>query len=112
MKKFYTHLIEIDSIIVELEKLNLSESEKLHLAGLIDSSLHHIVLDAILSELGEEDKKAFLRHLESDDQEKIWEHLNSKVDNIEDKIKKAAEGLKEEIHKDLKEAHKIKGGVS
>ncbi|OGH11961.1 MAG: hypothetical protein A2857_05940 [Candidatus Levybacteria bacterium RIFCSPHIGHO2_01_FULL_36_15] len=104
MKKyFYSHIIEIDSIILELNKLDLSESEKTHLITLIDSSIHHVVLDAILSELSPEDKKIFLEHLSSDEHDKIWQLLNGKIENIENKIKKAAEALKEELRKDIKD---------
>ena len=104
MKNFYTHLIELESIIVELDKLNLSEEQKHHLASLIDSSLHHTILDAILSELNETDKRVFLKHVHDGDNDKIWQFLNGKVENIEDKIKKAADDLKMELHKDLKES--------
>jgi hypothetical protein len=105
---FYSQVIEIESLIVELDKMDLSEDERSHLASLIDSSLHHTVLDAVLSELPEQDKKVFLKHLEKNDHPKIWTHLNKKVDNIEEKIKKAAEELKTELHKDLKEAKQVK----
>lgn len=108
MKSFYGHLISVESLIVELDQLDLSEEEKHHLAALIDSSLHHKILDAVLSELGEEEKQKFLFHLSRDEDEKLWELLNSKVDNIEDKIKKAAEDLKSELHKDIKEARQKK----
>ena len=104
MKYFYTHLIEIESIMVELDKMYLSAGEKLHLAQLIDSSLHHTILDAIFSELSEQDKKALVYHLKEDDHKKTWKFLNEKVDGVEEKIKKAAEDLKVELHKDLKEA--------
>jgi hypothetical protein len=108
MKKFYSHLIEVESLIIELDKLDLTEEQKIHLAGLVDSSLHHTVLDAVLSELSPEDKRAFLHHLNEENHNKIWQFLNSKVDNIEEKIKKAAEDLKTELKKDLKEAGKRK----
>lgn len=106
MKQFYTHLIEIDSIIIELDKMDLSPEQKEHLADLLDSSLHHTILDAIMSELKEEDKKIFLKHALEDNHEKIWEFLNGRVDNIEDKIKKAADDLKVELHKDIQESKK------
>lgn len=102
MKQFYSHLIETQSIIVELDKLDLTDEQKTHLAGLIDSSLHHTVLDAVLSELSDADKKVFLQSLKEDDHGKIWQFLNEKVDNIEDKIKKAAEDLVKEMHEDIK----------
>ncbi|MBI2196335.1 hypothetical protein HYU45_01855 [Candidatus Daviesbacteria bacterium] len=108
MKQFYSHLIEVESLIVELDKLDLTGEQKIHLAGLVDSSLHHTVLDAVLSELSPEDKKAFLYHLRDADHNKIWQFLNTKVNNIEEKIKKAAGDLKEELRKDLREAGKKK----
>lgn len=101
---FYSHLIEIESIIVELDKLDLSKEQKLHLTGLIDSSLHHTILDVVLSELSLGDKRVFLNHLQEDDHDKIWQLLNEKVDNIEEKIKKTADDLKSQLQKDLKEA--------
>ena len=104
MKNFYTHLIEIDSIIIELDKMDLSPEQKHQLASLIDSSLHHTILDAILTELKEEDKKVFLKHVHEGINAKIWEFLNDKVDNIEEKVKKAAQQLKVELHKDIKES--------
>ena len=107
MKFFYSHLIEIETITTELDKMNLSPNEKLHLANLIDESLHHTILDAIFSELKAEDKKTLVTHLSEGKHDKIWNFLNTKVDNVEDKIKKAADELKVEMHKDLQEAKKI-----
>lgn len=105
---FYTHLIEIDSVFIELEKLDLSEIEKKQLAHLIDSNLHHHILDAILSELNMEDKKLFMEHLSKENEKKIWHFLNAKTDNIEEKIKQAVEELKEKLHKDIKESKRRK----
>ena len=107
MTLFYTHLIEIESIIVELDKMDLSKEEKLYLTELIDQSLHHTILDAIFSELSEQDKRIFVNHLHEGKQEQIWKFLNEKIDGVEDKIKAAADGLKKELHKDLKEAKKL-----
>lgn len=103
---FYSHLIEIETITSELGKMDLSEEEKLHLAELIDSSLHHTILDAILSQLQDQDKRVFLRHVTSGDDLKIWNFLNGKIEGVEEKIKKAAESLKGELHKDLREVTK------
>ena len=104
MKKyFYSHIVEIDSVIMELGKMSLSENEKKHLIDIVDSSIYHAILDAILSELSENDKKIFLKHLSADKHDKIWEHLNSKIENIEEKIKKAADELKNKLHKDIKD---------
>ena len=108
MKQFYTHLVEIESIIIRLDKMVLSKEEKLHLAHLIDSSLHHTILDAILSQLSDQDKRMFMTHLTEDNHDKLWKFLNEKVVGIEDKIKNAAETLKKELEKDLKEAGRLR----
>lgn len=104
MRYFFSHLIEIESITRELDKLDLRREQKMHLVALVDSSLYHAILDAILSELSSEDKKIFLAHLKAENNDKIWKLINNKIDKIEDKIKKAAKDLTEELQKDLKEA--------
>ncbi|EKD64825.1 MAG: hypothetical protein ACD_50C00290G0002 [uncultured bacterium] len=102
-KNFYSHLIETSLISLELADLDLSKDERIHLLQLAEDNIHHTILDAILSELSEEDKKTFLHHLSKDDHDKVWEHLKQKIENIEDKIKSAAESIKKELHKDIKE---------
>lgn len=104
MKKyFYTHIIDTSTLSLELGNMNLTPKERMHLISLIDSNIHHEILDLILSELNPEDKKTFLAHLASENHDKIWKLLNSKVDNIEEKIKKTAETLKKELHKDIED---------
>lgn len=102
-KYFYSHLIETSVLSMELGEMDLTPKERLHLISLIDSNIHHEILDLILSELNASDKKTFLHHLASEDHGKVWKFLNEKVDNIEEKIKKTAEALKKELHKDIKE---------
>ena len=92
---------------LELGNMDLTQQERIHLISLIDSNIHHEILDLILSELNPEDKKTFLTHLASEDHDKVWKLLNEKVENIEEKIKKTAEDLKQELHKDIKEVKKI-----
>ncbi|MBI2019176.1 hypothetical protein HYS95_00720 [Candidatus Daviesbacteria bacterium] len=107
---FYTHLIEIESVTRELDQLDLSQEERHHLAHLVDSSIHHTILDAIFSKLSETDKKVFLNYLKDDDHQKIWNFLNEKTENIESSIKEAAQELKEQLRKDIKEA-KLRGKI-
>ncbi|MFH0937120.1 MAG: hypothetical protein V1808_02420 [Candidatus Daviesbacteria bacterium] len=107
MAHFYSHLIEIEEITIKLEEMNLSNEQKLHLASLLDSTIHHTVLDLILSKLSEEDRKDFLRQLENDSEDKkIMEFLSVKVENIEEEIKEVAKKLKKELHEDIEEAKK------
>lgn len=104
---FYAHLVEIDSVVEELDKMNLTEEEKMHLASLLDSSLHHTVLDAIFAQLSESDKRIFARHVNVGDHDEIWKFLNEKVDNVEDKIKNAAEDLKKKLHEDIRKSKEV-----
>lgn len=104
MKKkqhFYTHLVTTDSLILRLQELNLKEDEHAHLISLIESNMHHAILDAILSELTEEDKKLFLKELASDDHEAIWNFLKKRIERIEEKIEKTADELQKELHSDI-----------
>lgn len=103
-KHFYSHIVETSTLTLELGGMDLSKVERMHLATLVEANLYHVILDAILSELSEEDKKIFLRHVADQRHDEIWNLLHSKVNNIEDKIKKAAEDLKTDLHKDIKEA--------
>lgn len=107
MNFFYAHLIEIEPVSRQLDQLDLSDEQKKHLAKLIDSSIHHTILDAILSELSLQDKRVFLKITQEDDHSKIWEFLHDKIDGIEEKIKRCAKQLQSELHKDLKEAKKV-----
>lgn len=103
---FYSKLVNTDSIVEALNELDLSDEERLRLLGIVESSMHHAVLDAILSELPEEDKQSFLQVLTEDDHKKIWDFLYRKIDAIEKKITDAAEGLKKELHEDIEETKK------
>lgn len=89
--------------------MDLSDDERIHLASLVDSTLHQAILDEILSNLSEADKKLFIHELKKDpESEKILEFLNEKIDNVEEKITKVADELVIEMHKDIKEARKAR----
>lgn len=105
-KHFYSHLVSIDSVHVELSTLDMSDSEKKHLTDLAESNLHHTILDAVLSELTDEDKKVFLRQIHHDDHHSVWRFLNKKTRNIEALIKKTADEMIEKMHEDIKETKK------
>lgn len=101
-KHFYSHLIETSTLSIELGDMDLSPKERLHLISLIDSNIHHEILNLILSELSHLDKKTFLTYLISENHDKVWEFLNEKIKDVEGKIKKTAEDLKKEMHKDIR----------
>jgi hypothetical protein len=105
MKKryFYTHIIDTSTLSLELGEMDLTPKERLHLFSLIDFNIHHEILDLILSELKPNDKKTFLIHLASENHDKIWKFLRDKVDGIEEKIKKTADDIRNELHQDIRE---------
>lgn len=110
MKYFYSHLIEIESIVVKLDELKLSDTQKVHLTSLLDSTIHQVVLDIILSKLSDEDKKIFVEKMMGDPTDhKLMDFLSTKVENIEEEISQAVENLKEELHQDLQEASQKTG---
>ena len=101
---FYSHIIDTSCLSLELADMDLTPKERSHLTSLIDSNIHQEILDLILSELSSHDKKTFLGHLASENHDKVWKLIREKVDNVEEKIKKTADDIKKELHKDIKEA--------
>ncbi|HBB76358.1 MAG: hypothetical protein A2186_03110 [Candidatus Levybacteria bacterium RIFOXYA1_FULL_41_10] len=107
MKKyFYSHIVETSSISLTLSEIDMTNEERAHLSKLAESHLHHAILNTVLSELSEDDKKIFLTHLSEDDHDKIWALLKEKISDIEGKIKNAGEMLKKELHKDIEDSKK------
>lgn len=105
MAHFYSHIIEIESIVMKLDEMELTNEQKIHLASLIDSTIHNHVLDLIFSQLSDEDKMVLVEKMKSGTKNKeIMDFLSQKVDNIEDQILKTVDSLKDELHEDIKEA--------
>ncbi len=107
-KQFYTHLIEIDSIHTELETIPLEKHEKDELVAIVHSTIHHVIIETVLSELPEEDGKLFLSHVTEEKHDSVWELLKQKIEGVEGKITKAIENLKTELHQDIDEVKKEK----
>src|SRR3989344_6088576 len=108
-KHFYSNLVDMDTLESDLDFLTLSKSEKDELLELAHVHVHQAVMDAILSELNDADKKRFLELMAEGRDEKIWEHLNNKVERIEDRITEAAHAIKKEMREDIK---KVKARTS
>lgn len=104
-KHFYTHLIEISDITIELANMDLTPEERVHLLSLIDANIHSAVVNTVLSELPEEEKKEFLQNLTTNDHLAIWIHLRENIKNADAKIILAVNNLKKELLKDLKEVN-------
>lgn len=107
-KLFYTHLIEIDSVFTVLDLLDMNQHERQELMIIVESTIHHVVVDTVLTELSEEDKKIFLKHLAQDNHDEIWVLLNAKIKHPDKKIQKAVDKIKKDFHNDMKKVMKKK----
>lgn len=106
---FYSDLVEIETIIIALDEMKLDDHHKKHLSSLVDSTIHHTIMDLILSKLEPTDRAEFIKLYNQDPKNKeIRKFLNDKIDGIDNEIKTAAKKLKEELHQDIKESKKIK----
>lgn len=99
---FYSNIVSVEEVVSDLDLLNLTRGEKKELADLAHLNLHTAIVDAVLSELTDSDKKIFLELLARDEHEKIWKHLNEKVEEIEEKITTAGDQVKKELRGDIK----------
>ena len=103
---FYSHLVEIDTVVTELDVLDLNAEEKHELVKIMETTIHHVVLNTVMAELSEEDKKQFLEHLAGNNHSELWKMLTEKVPEVHDKIKKSFHKVKREMSEDIKETHK------
>ncbi|MDD2822842.1 MAG: hypothetical protein PHQ59_02050 [Candidatus Daviesbacteria bacterium] len=105
MKYFYSHLVAIETITEKLDELDMTDSQRKHLAELIDSTIHQEVLDIIFSRLNETDKLLFIEQLKNDPSNpEIIKLLNEKAGDIESEIKEAVVKIKKELHEDVETA--------
>lgn len=102
---FYAHIVNPQDIHMVLDALDVSSEEKEHLRDILESSLHHHIVDLILSELPDEHKHSFLIHLTDDNHDAMWTLVKETIENPEEKIRLSLEDFKQEILNDIKEAH-------
>ncbi len=103
-KHFYSHIIEITPLHSSLDGLELEQEEKAHLLSLIESSLHHAILDTLLSELTDEHKKVFLSFVIKNEHQDAWKLVVTNIPEAEHKIRKTAQSLIDAMHEDIQEA--------
>lgn len=101
-KTFYSHLVEVQIIEGELDKMDLSPEEKKELLHHVDSSIHYTVLDVVLIALPEEHKKTFIDHLNNEKHDAAWEHLLKNTVGIEEKIRNSTSNLLSEFLEDIR----------
>lgn len=107
-KIFYDHLVIREEIIQELDKYVLTVEEREELIRLADETLHHQVLNVILSHLPKEKHPEFLTKFHrSPGDETILEYLKVETSvDIEKEIREEAERVKKEILAEIKRSNK------
>lgn len=103
-KHFYSHLVSIESVHVEISYLEMTDDQKKELLDIAESTMHHTILDTVLSALSEEERRVFLRQVHLDDHAQIWRFLNKKKVDIESRIVSVGEALLKRLHEDIQEA--------
>ncbi|OGY09042.1 MAG: hypothetical protein A2782_00960 [Candidatus Blackburnbacteria bacterium RIFCSPHIGHO2_01_FULL_43_15b] len=102
-KLFYDHLIILEEVEIELGKLELDRDEKRELEELIEETLHHRVLDRVLSELPRVHHEEFLqRFAETPHDPCLIGYLNKKIEqSVEEHIQDEVKKMKKEIMADI-----------
>jgi len=102
MKFFYRKLVQIDDLKNVLESEELAIEEKQELVLMVKDTLHHRVVETVLTHLPEKHHSEFLDTFAKKPQDEgILGFLKEKVEDIEDKITEAIEKVKAEILADL-----------
>lgn len=107
-KIFYDHLINIEEITIELDQNEISIEERSEFISIIDETLHHHVLDIILSNLPFEHHENFLIKFHKaphDPDLLIYLRQVSGID-IEEKIKSKTNAVKKDILSEIKKSMK------
>jgi len=105
MKKvFWDHLIEIEEISIAIDKQAIGKKEKEKLLRVVYQTFDMHILTTVLSHLPKEKHPKFLDYFsKKPDHPQILSLLTKEVQDIEEKIKIAAQKIKKEI---LVELHK------
>ena len=98
---FYSNIIDLEPIYKDLILLELEEHEYKELILIAETTVYHAVINIILTELNKEDKKVFLKLLDKNDHNGIWEHLGKNITNIKDLIQKEVSLVIKELRKDI-----------
>ncbi len=102
-KHFYSHIIETSTLTLEIAELNIDSKERVHLLSLAEANIHSTVVANVLDNLTEEDKKTFLKNVATEDHDQTWQHLSSKIKDVEGLVKNTAVKAIEELLKDIQE---------
>lgn len=105
-KLFYDHLLVIEEVVAVLDKHTITKDEKEKFVALIDETLHHHILDEILTHLPHAHHEEFLQKLVSHPYDPgIMKYLKEKTAvDIEIVIVKRANAVKKTLIKEINAA--------
>ena len=98
-KIFYDHLVIREEITVELDKYSLVREEKEELVQLVDETLHHQILNIILTHLPKDQHRGFLEKFHKTPHD---ESLLKYIKDFEQEIIKEAQKIKRELLSEIK----------
>lgn len=106
-KIFYDHLVVREEVIAQLDKHKIAVEEREELVTLIDETLHHHVLNTILTNLPKEKHEKFLEEFhKAPHNPKLLDFLRQEKADIEEKIMAKAKKIKAEMVAEIKRAKK------
>lgn len=107
-KIFYDHLVLREEVTIELDKYNLAREEKEELIQLVDETLHHQILNTILTHLPKEKHREFLEKFHKAPHD---ESLLKYIKDFEQEIVKEAQKIKRELLSEIKTASRRHAGA-
>ncbi|MCL4390292.1 MAG: hypothetical protein M1484_00030 [Patescibacteria group bacterium] len=108
VKIFYDHLVLREEVIAVLDKHEIAVEEREELIELVDETLHHRVLDVILTHLPAAKHEEFLTKFhQAPHDPKLLNYLQAQTPvDIEAAIRAAAAAAKQELLDEIKRARK------
>ncbi len=101
-KYFYSHLITLEHVKMELSGLDLSDKQKSELLDIAQRQIHHVMMDQALTHIKGEDKKKFLEHIANEEHEQAWNVLRTHVKDAEKHLLYAAHEIYEQLREDIR----------
>lgn len=100
---FFSHLVDSEKLILEIERLLEIETERQEILEMIDSVLRHAIVTKILDELDGKHHEEFVeRYTTKPTDRNILVFLREKVPDIEDKLREEAKGVQQKLFDDIK----------
>jgi hypothetical protein len=106
MLVFYERFIEIKPLEDEIHDLQISDEEKENLKFMSAEIFHHHALETILDSLETEDRKKFLKAVESHEEMNLAQLLKDKIEDYEKILKDKLEKVRDDIIEEIKKVKK------